>query len=44
MDYASFSTTDSIYTHLFAGSHNDDMDRLGTAAEPAADLVECASN
>lgn len=28
MGHANINTTDSIYTHLFNGSHDEDMDRL----------------
>lgn len=32
MGHANINTTDSIYTSLFNGSHDDDMDRLDTLA------------
>lgn len=38
MGHANINTTDSIYTHLFNGSHDDDMDRLDAAARPAPEL------
>jgi integrase len=33
MGHANINTTDSIYTHLFNGTHDDDMDRLDAAAQ-----------
>lgn len=38
MGHANINTTDSIYTHLFNGSHDDDMDRLDATARPVAEL------
>lgn len=32
MGHANINTTDSIYTHRFNGSHDEDMDRLDAAA------------
>lgn len=32
MGHANINTTDSIYTHLFNGTHDEDMDRLDAAA------------
>ncbi|MBG6056154.1 integrase [Salinibacterium sp. CAN_S4] len=37
MGHANINTTDTIYTHLFTGTHEDDMDNLDSlAARPAA--------
>lgn len=33
MGHANINTTDSIYTHLFNGPHDEDMDRLDAVAQ-----------
>jgi integrase len=33
MGHANIYTTDSIYTHLFNGTHDEDMDRLDVVAQ-----------
>ncbi|GAA2568899.1 tyrosine-type recombinase/integrase [Microbacterium binotii] len=39
MGHANINTTDSIYTHLFNGSHDEDMDRLDAAARSGASIT-----
>lgn len=39
MGHANINTTDSIYTHLFNGSHDEDMDRLDAAAERSSEVL-----
>ena len=36
MGHANINTTDSIYTHLFNGSHDDDMDCLDALAHDSS--------
>jgi integrase len=38
MGHANINTTDSIYTHLFNASHDEDMDRLDATARAVAEL------
>ena len=33
MGHANINTTDSIYTHLFNGNHDADMDKLDALAQ-----------
>ncbi|MBT2475991.1 tyrosine-type recombinase/integrase, partial [Microbacterium sp. ISL-103] len=39
MGHANINTTDSIYTHLFNGTHDEDMDRLDAAALRGLDVA-----
>ncbi len=39
MGHANINTTDSIYTHLFNGSHDEDMDRLDAAAQRGSERL-----
>jgi integrase len=39
MGHANINTTDSIDTHLFNGSHDDDMERLDAAAERSSGVA-----
>ncbi|MGN7964914.1 tyrosine-type recombinase/integrase [Microbacterium sp. 22179] len=39
MGHANINTTDSIYTHLFNGTHDEDMDRLDAAAKAATNVA-----
>ncbi|KQY76456.1 hypothetical protein ASD13_09750 [Microbacterium sp. Root1433D1] len=39
MGHANINTTDSIYTHLFDGTDDDDMDRLDAAALRGLDVA-----
>ncbi|QNE45878.1 tyrosine-type recombinase/integrase [Glaciihabitans sp. INWT7] len=36
MGHANINTTDSIYTHLFNGDHDSDMDKLGAVSSRPA--------
>ena len=39
MGHANINTTDSIYTHLFNGTHDEDMDRLDAAAQQSSTVA-----
>lgn len=39
MGHANINTTDSIYTHLFNGTHDEDMDRLDAVALLGLDVA-----
>lgn len=40
MGHASLLTTDSIYTHLFNGDHDSDMDKLGAVATRTVEVSD----